>query len=313
MFAHTEFSFDHYSVAFDPGRVRVVHGIKFDREGKVVEIIDLTRYQLYTEAKITSLNKTRKTWALDRMRDSALAKSLHHLKTADVSKFEAGLIAIVTYYAMDWAEWNNNCWRRKNLYGHGRKRSVLRLTLNRFAAPPGERVVVAYGSGDVAATAKNELSVPTQEVKRQCEALYEVVEVDEWGTSTGCYHCGSQLFPEYIVHNETVYSLRGTKDCGCQACRTKCIKHREDAGSFGIFESFKHQVYGHALPPILDQNHPIQANRKSTKKLAYQRRQTAPHTNIPKKLRKKMKKRQKAEKRWRRHERERTARAAEED
>lgn len=292
-------------VAIDPGRVAIIHAIIYNEDGSILGRVRLTRLQYYNVGKINLLNSKMIKWNL-RIKDALEAMSKNDLKTADLSKFGMGMNSISEWYPELVRELVVSKHRaRAVFYTRGRKKSILRLTLNQFPSDS----YVAYGNGNVAATAKYEMSVPTKEVKQLCEELYDTHETDEYNSSSTCIvpDCRGQLLPIYFVRNGRIFEHRGQKWCNSPQCAGCPLKHREDVGAANIFERFKHDKYGTPLPPLLDRSNPVQASRLPVKQRKNQYRLTAPHTSVPKRLRKKLNKKSRYDKRQRRYERLRQA------
>lgn len=291
------------TVSVDPGRLRIIHALKFDRDGNFVKCITLTRKQYYTESKINCTKQKTSSWN-KRVKGATDAISQNTLKTASCNVFNDGLNTLFVCNNDLLSEKLNTCWNRNEIYVRGRKESVLSKTLNNFQ-DPGEKIDVAYGNGKVVATAKNELSVPTRYVKDMCEAKFCVHEVDEYNTSSVCIvsNCRGQLFPVFMIKNGDIFQVRGLKWCNGTECAHCPLKHREDVGAWNIFEVFKDDEYNIPRPPLLDRSNPVQALRLPTKTIKNQHRLTAPHTNLPKSLKKKLKTRVKRAQRQRRYAR----------
>lgn len=230
------------------------------------------------------------------------------LKTSHPTKFFNNLRNQAVWYPKLYQE-NLECKfrARSDFFLGGRKKSVLDNTLNQFLCP-GESpddLHVAYGNGNVAATSRNELSVPTKKVKKETGRKYRNTNsTDEYMTSSTCIECGAQLFPVYHVYMGLVYGVRGLKFCNSPDCSNCCLKHRENVGALNIYKMFLFEVYGVPLPVLLIRNHPSQALKLNTKQLVNQHHLTSPKTSvgksrkidIRKKIRYEKRKRQRARK-----------------
>lgn len=288
----------------------IIHAVKYNRSGEVIKRIRLTRKQYYTEAGLyesTAKANTREA----RMKDYNSAKSIHHFKTSRIGRFRDAINVLTEYYGdIIRHKIIDKFWKRQELRREGKKKSVIQRTLNNFldGNQTFDELNVAWGDGDFAATAKNELSVPTKYVKRIAEASYQYCyATNEYMTSSACLDCQGQLFKVYMLRAGRVFEVRGLKWCNSYQCRDCCMKHREDVGSGNILISYICEKLVLDRPPLLDRHHAIQTTKIPTKPLRNQYALKSPHTNVPKSLKKKLIKQKRQKKRQRKHERRRIA------
>ena len=237
-------------VSVDPGRVAIIHAMKFDKAGNLIEIIRLTRKQYYAETGIKEAVKQANEWNL-RIKSILEEQSRSTLKTADIDEFRNGLNVIGNNYEALWAHNMLKCFKNQAFALHGAKRSRLRRTINSFRRKDSS-FLVGYGDGSFPSTAKGETSVPVKEVKDMCARVHMTMEVPEWRTSSVCPDCGAQLFTVYHAIDGDRVERRGMKWCNSQICRHAPIKHRENVGGYDIYLVMKAGLFDTPLPNFLD-------------------------------------------------------------
>ena len=243
------------------------------------------------------------------MKNYNSAKAIYHYKTSRINRFADAMVNVMQVYYGDIIRHKiiDKFWKREEFRRDGKKKSVVQCTLNKFldGNQTFNELDVAWGNGDFAAVAKNELSVPTKYVKKIAEDMkIHCYSTEEFMTSSVCLDCQSLLFKVYLLRAERVFEVRGLKWCNSYQCRDCCLKHREDVGSGNILISY---ICEHTenlpRPPLLDRGHEIQKTKISTKPLSNQYALKSPHTSVPKSLKMKLNKKKKQEKRQRRRER----------
>ena len=144
----------------------------------------------------------------------------------------------------------NKCWAKKKFDIYQRKQSVISKAVNSLQDPTKPDIIVLYGDGSFASGGKNQQSVPVKGIKNAVMRQYEVVEVDEFRTSSVCPECGEQLFKLLEFFNGKYYEVRGLKWCGSNECKSHPIYTRDiGVGCANIFQ--RHMGRGH---PIMDRN-----------------------------------------------------------
>ncbi len=82
--------------------------------------------------------------------------------------------------------------------------------------------------------------------KEAVKHQYEVIEVDEFRTSSVCPKCGEQLCKVLEFLYGKYYEVRGLKWCGSDACKSHPMYTRDvDVGCTNIFH--RHMGQGHPL------------------------------------------------------------------
>jgi hypothetical protein len=88
-----------------------------------------------------------------------------------------------------------------------------------------EQVVVGYGQAKFAATARNELAVPTTKVFHVCCKSWPTKLIDEFRTTIYCHDCEERLMK---VRKEDGRFNRGLLHCCSNACKSLCpLKNRD--------------------------------------------------------------------------------------
>ena len=220
-----------------------------------------------------------------RLRTAHEAMSSTNTKNANIDSFIASIEVIRINYEELWSYKINKCYENQTFHLFGRKRSVLRNTINSFQGD-GDPIVVAYGDGNFSSTGKSEESVPVKAVKDMCKQVYKTVEVSDWMTSSVCIVCAEQLLPVYQVVDERFFLIRGMKWCDSEKCRHRPIKHREDVGAHNIYTQYQADHENGVLPDLLNRN--LQRPDKvDTKKIIVNQRRFTAKSKVPLTIKKK--------------------------
>ena len=90
-----------------------------------------------------------------------------------------------------------------------KRQSVIANSVNSLQDPTKPDIVVLYGDGSFPLGGRGRQSVPVKEIKEAVKRQYEVVEVDEFRTSSDCPERGEQLCKVLEFLNGKYYEVRG--------------------------------------------------------------------------------------------------------
>ena len=181
----------------------------FDENNRLIKIVRLTRKEYYHKAKINVIKEESIKFNL-RIKEILEEMAIHHFKTSNMKDFRRAFRVVLKHWDPLWKNFLSKCYASNKFYLMGTKRSVLRETVNKLDSPD-EPIRCGYGDGNFGAGKKGEEYVPVKTVKDVCSRVLATTEVDEWGSSTACPQCESQLFVVFNIHNGFRYEIRGLK------------------------------------------------------------------------------------------------------
>ena len=142
------------------------------------------------------------------------------------------------------------CRAEMNLTIYQKRQSVIARAVNSLQDPQKPNIIVLYGNGNFASGGRGRQSVPVMAFKEAVKRQYQVIEVDEFRTSSVCPECGEQLCKVLEFFNDKYYEVRGLKWCGSDACKSHPLYTRDvGVGCANIFLRYMEDNH-----PIMDRN-----------------------------------------------------------
>lgn len=223
---------------------------EFQQNGTLVNSGSLlSGREYYHRCGITAARKKYEEWNMP-LRESHAAMSQNHCQHADWERLLHGIEVMLDHIDLLTKHMFSKRWARKKFEIYQKKQSVIASTVNDLQDPTQPDIIVLYGDGSFPSGGVGQQSVPVQQLKSAVMRQYEVVEVDEFRTSSVCPECGDQLFKVLEFFNGRYYEVRGVKWCGSSVCKTHPIYTRDvGVGCTNIF--LRHMGRGH---PIMERD-----------------------------------------------------------
>jgi hypothetical protein len=209
----------------------------------------LYQHEYYHRCGITAALKIYEKWNAP-LQEVHAAMSEDHCLHANWDRLLHGIQVMLDHRVLLQRHMFSKKWARKRFEIYQKKQSVLATTVNSLQDPTKPDITVIYGDGKFPSGGRGRQSVPVKEIKNAVTRQYEVVEVDEFRTSSVCPTCGDQLFKVLEFFNGKYYEVRGVKWCGSDGCKSHPIYTRDvGVGCANIFA--RHMGRGH---PIMDRD-----------------------------------------------------------
>jgi hypothetical protein len=223
---------------------------EFKQDGTLVDSMSLlSQREYYSRCGINAAQKKSEEWK-EPLQDALDEMSEYHTKHADWDILLQGIGVMLSHHQLMYEHMFRKCWAhsRSNIYR--KKQSVIATTVNSLQDPSKPDIIVLYGDGSFPSGGRGERSVPVKAIKDAVRRQYEVIEVDEFRTSSVCPECGDQLLKVLEFFNGKYYEVRGLKWCGSDECKSHPIYTRDiGVGCRNIF--LRHVERAH---PIMERN-----------------------------------------------------------
>jgi hypothetical protein len=208
----------------------------------------LSAREFYQKCGITTATrKNYETWNGLIQTESA-ELSQQHYKYADWARTLEGIQMMLNHSENLWWNMFLKCRAKTKFSIYQKRQSVIANSVNSLQDPTKPDIVVLYGDGSFPSGGRGRQSVPVKEIKDAVKRQYEVVEVDEFRTSSVCPECGEQLCKVLEFFNGKYYEVRGLKWCSSDACKSHPLYTRDvGVGCANIF--LRNMERGH---PIMD-------------------------------------------------------------
>lgn len=199
----------------------------------------------YQETGITAARKKYERWN-GVVQTEIVALSQNHYKVADWARALQRIFIMLQHSELLWSHMFLKCWAKLKFSIYQKRQSVITRAVNSLQNQQKPDIVVLYGDGNFASGGRGRQSVPVKAFKEAVKHQYEVIEVDEYRTSSVCPECGEQLCKVLEFFNGKYYEVRGLKWCGSDACKSNPMYTRDvGVGCANIFMRYVGQ--GHPL------------------------------------------------------------------
>ena len=207
----------------------------------------LSQREYYQLIGITAARKKYEKWNVSVQTENA-EMSEHHYKFASWARTLEGIQLMLAHSVILWRHMFLKCWAKTKFSIYKKKQSVIANAVNSLQDPTKPDIFVLYGDGSFPSGGRGRQSVPVKGIKEAVKRQYEVVEVDEFRTSSVCPKCSDQLFKVLEFFNGKYYEVCGLKWCCSNACKSHAIYTRDvGVGCANIF--LRHMERSH---PIMD-------------------------------------------------------------
>lgn len=193
---------------FDTGRTNIVLAVKVI-DGRPISY-RLTRSQYYQSSGISKASKNTLLW-LKNIKDITKILSENSPKGVTLNKFLTFMDIIFSLWDSLWEEYLHPKWANQRLRLYGGKKRTLANFFNKLETP-GKKTIIAYGSAKFAPGGKNEMSVPTTRIYKECKYRFPTYLTDEF-RSTIVYNGDKTTILEGVKRKDTKKVVRGLLWC----------------------------------------------------------------------------------------------------
>jgi hypothetical protein len=231
-------------ISIDPGAVIVCSFGEYQSDGTRVRSGSLLSGQgYYQETGITAARKKYERWN-GMVQTENNAQSQNHYKVADWARALQGIFIMLQHSEVLWSHMFLKCRAKLKFSIYRKHQSVIARAVNSLQNPQKPDIVVLYGDGNFASGGRGRQPVPVKAFKDAVKHQYEVIEVDEFRTSSVCPECGEQLCKVLEFFNGKYYEVRGLKWCGSDACKSHPMYTRDvGVGCANIFMRYMGQEH----------------------------------------------------------------------
>jgi hypothetical protein len=180
-------------ISGDPGGVIVLSYGEYQSDGTLVGSGSLlSGREYYQECAITADRKKYEQWdGYVRTEHNALSENQY--KVSDWARLVGGLTIMLQKSEVLWSHMFLRCRAKMNLTIYQKRQLVIARAVNSLQDPQKPNIIVLYGNGNFASGGRGRQSVPVMAFKEAVKRQYQVIEVDEFRTSSVCPECGEQL------------------------------------------------------------------------------------------------------------------------
>jgi hypothetical protein len=206
-------------VGIDPGRTNIIYAVKM--VGNQPKRFKLTRSQYYKESGTIKARRNTEEWLIG-LRPSLELLSKNSSKGHSLEAGINHLQTILKVWDLLWTENLHAKWANQRLRLYGGKKRVFAKFLNKLETPR-RRLVIAYGAAKFAPGGKNELSVPTSRVFKECSYRFPTFPVDEFRTSRVFNGDKTTILKKVVFKSNQRKEVRGLLWCDFpQRGRNQC-------------------------------------------------------------------------------------------
>ena len=196
-------------VGVDPGRTNILYAVKVVED--VPKAFRLTRSHYYRASGIVQAAINAQNWS-KATQHCNIALSEASSKGYSLEKFKEHLRVVLEHWDTRWEEQLRPQWANQRLRLYGGKKRVVSEFLNKLETL-GKKTVLAFGSAKFAPGGKNEVSVPTTRVYKECSYRYPTFPIDEFRT-TKVFNGDKSTVLETVRRKDTRKEVRGLLWCG---------------------------------------------------------------------------------------------------
>ncbi len=199
----------------------------------------------YQECGITAARKKYEQWnGVVQTENNDMSQN--HYKVAEWVRALQGIFIMLQHSEVLWSHMFLKCRAKMNFSIYQKHQSVIARAVNSLQNPHKPDILVLYSDGHFASGGTGRQLVPVKAFKEAVKHQYEVIEVDEFQTSSVCPECGEQLCKVLEFFNGKYYKVRGLKWCGSDVCKSHPMYTRDvGVGCANIFRRYTGQ--GHPL------------------------------------------------------------------